>query len=282
MNTMPLMIGRDAEKALLDEILESTKPELVAVYGRRRVGKTYLLRNYLKPSVCFEFSGIHNVTTEVQLENFTHALSLQLNNKTPLPIPANWFAALELLATLLKKRLRKRTVVFLDEFPWMQTSKSNFLAAFENFWNTWAVNQQNLIVVICGSAAGWMIQNVIRNKGGLHNRITRKIALQPFTLAETELFLQSKKVNLTRYQIVQLYMALGGIPHYLNEAKPGLSAAQIIEKACFSKNGFLHTEFTDLYKALFDEAERHIKIIRLLAAKPMGLTRNQLIKAGKV
>ncbi len=281
MNTH-VLIGREAEKALLDEVSESTTAELMAVYGRRRVGKTYLLRNYLKPSISFEFSGIHNVTTELQLERFAKAVSNQLNNNIPIGVLPDWFTAFELFAKLFKKKLRKRTVMFLDEFPWMQTAKSNFLAAFENFWNTWAVTQNNLIVVICGSAAGWMIQNVVRNKGGLHNRITRKIALQPFTLAETELFLQSKKVNLNRYQIIQLYMALGGIPHYLNEAKPGLSAAQIIDKSCFSRNGFLYNEFTDLYKALFDEADRHIKVIRVLAAKPMGLTRNQLIKAAKL
>ncbi len=279
---MPEIIGRFEEKLLLDEIADSETAELLAVYGRRRIGKTYLLRNYLKQYICFEYSGIHNISTELQLEKFVHALSLQLNSGTVLPACADWFAAFEMLARLLKKKLRKRVAVFLDEFPWMQTPKSNFLAAFENFWNTYAVNQPNLFVIICGSAAGWMIQNVIRNKGGLHNRITRKIVLQPFTLAETEMFLNSRNVMLNRYQVIQLYMAFGGIPHYLNEARPGLSAAQIIEKACFTKTGFLYNEFTDLYKSLFDSADRHLRIIRALSAKPAGLTRNQVIKIGKL
>lgn len=276
------IIGRHEEKTLLDEVLDSSAAELMAVYGRRRVGKTYLLRNYLKPFLVFEYSGIHSISTGLQLENFTTALSKQVNAGLALAQPIDWFSAFDLLATLLKKRLRKKAVIFLDEFPWMQTPKSNFLAAFENFWNTWAVNQPKLVVVVCGSAAGWMIQNVLRNRGGLHNRVTRKLVLQPFTLAETEAFLRSRNVLLNLYQIIQLYMAMGGIPHYLNEAKPGLSAAQIIDKACFAKTGFLYNEFADLYRSLFNEAGRHLKVVRMLAAKPMGLTRNQLIKAASL
>lgn len=185
----PEIIGREAEKAILDDIIATNNAELVAVYGRRRVGKTYLIRTYLKPQISFEFSGIHNITTELQLEGFTKALSIQLNNNIPLVIPTNWFVAFDLFASLLKNKLRKKKVViFLDEFPWMQTPKSNFLAAFENFWNTWAANKSNIAIILCGSAASWMIQNVVRNKGGLHNRITRKLPLAPFTLFETEAF----------------------------------------------------------------------------------------------
>jgi uncharacterized protein len=275
--------GREEEKAILADVTASTAAELVAVYGRRRVGKTYLVRTYLQKQIVFEFSGIHNVTTEVQLENFCKKLAGQLNNKIPIPLPNNWFDAFDILKNLLKKKMRqKKVVVFLDEFPWMQTPKSNFLAAFENFWNTWASTQNNLAIILCGSAASWMIKNVVRNRGGLHNRITRKIALQPFTLNETEQFLQHRKINLNRYQIAQLYMAMGGIPHYLNQIKPGQSAAQIIDSACFTKTGFLYNEFADLYQALFDTAERHIKIIRALANKPMGLNRTELIKTGKL
>lgn len=277
------IIGRDEEKLLLATVMATQKAELVAVYGRRRIGKTYLIRSYLKKQIAFEYSGVHNVETAVQLSNYYSALTKELNNNITLPTPSDWFAAFELTASLLQKKIRrKKMVFFLDEFPWMQTPKSNFLAAFEQFWNTWASRQQNLTVVLCGSAASWMIQNVVRNKGGLHNRITQKIELQPFSLYETEAFLKSRNVTLNRYQVTQLYMAFGGIPHYLEQAAQGLSAAQIIDKACFSKNGFLYNEFTDLYKALFDSADRHFKVIKALAAKPMGLNRNEIIKVCKL
>jgi hypothetical protein len=277
------VIGRDEEKLLLERIVSNDKADLVAVYGRRRIGKTYLIQTCLKKHIVFEYSGVHEVDTELQLTLYSKALAKQLNNNISLPQPANWFEAFEITARLLQKKLRrKKTVMFLDEFPWMQTAKSNFLPAFEQFWNTWASKQQNLAVILCGSAAGWMIQNVVRNKGGLHNRITQKIALQPFTLNEAETFLKSRNVFLNRYQLTQLYMAFGGVPHYLAQALPGLSAAQIIDKTCFTKTGFLYNEFTDLYTALFTAAERHFKVIRALAARPAGLNRNEIIKACKL
>ena len=276
------IIGRESAKYILGRALEAKKASLVTVYGRRRVGKTYLINTYLRDSISFHYQGIHNITTELQLDKFTKRLSEQLNNNLPLAVPADWFDALSLLGSLLKKKRSKKLVIFLDEFPWMHTPKSNFLAAFENFWNTWAADKPNVTVIICGSAASWMLQKVVRNKGGLHNRITHKIVLYPFSLYETELFLQSKKVNLNRYQTIQLYMAIGGIPQYLELAEPGMSAAQIIDAACFNKSGFLYNEFEELYSSLFYRAERHVKIIRALAAKPDGLIRNQIIKAAKL
>ncbi len=277
------IIGRESAKAILDKSLSASKASLVTVYGRRRIGKTYLINCYLRASMSFHYQGIHNVTTQIQLDKFTRHLSEQLNNRMPLPVPADWFEAFGLLGRLLqKKRSKKRLVIFLDEFPWMQTPKSNFLAAFEDFWNTWAAPKHHVTVIICGSAASWMIQKVVRNKGGLHNRITHKIVLYPFSLYETELFLKSKKVNLNRYQIIQLYMAIGGIPQYLELAEPGMSTVQIIEAACFRKAGFLYNEFEELYYSLFNKTERHVSIIRALAARPNGLSRNQIIKAARL
>jgi uncharacterized protein len=277
------IVGREDEKSMLDVISASNSAELVAVYGRRRVGKTYLIKTHLAKQINFQYSGLHGVETEVQLQHFTKALSAQLNGAIPLPVPADWFAAFDLMQSLLQKKMRqKKVIIFLDEFPWMQTVKSNFLAAFESFWNSWASTKNNIAVILCGSAASWMIQNVVRNKGGLHNRITRKIPLLPFNLYETELFLKNRGIKLNRYQITQLYMAMGGIPQYLSLIKPGLSTTQIIDKECFSKNGFLYNEFTDLYRALFDNADRYIKVIRALATKPMGMTRNDIIKTCKL
>ena len=277
------ILGREEEKSILDDITASDRAELVAVYGRRRVGKTYLIKAYLAKQVNFHYSGLHGVEIEKQLQRFTQEMSRQINDGVALPVPADWFAAFDMMQVLLQKKMRqKKVIVFLDEFPWMHTLKSNFLAAFENFWNTWASSKKNIVVIVCGSAAAWMIQNVIRNRGGLHNRITRKIPLLPFNLYETELFLNRRGVKLNRYQITQLYMAMGGIPQYLSLLKPGLSTTQLIDRECFSKNGFLYNEFDDLYRSLFDNADRYIKVIRALAAKPMGMTRNDIIKTCKL
>ena len=169
----------------------------------------------------------------------------------------------------------------MDELPWMSTHKSGFLRALGWFWNSWAV-KKNVVVVICGSAASWMIQKVVRDRGGLHNRITRRISLEAFNLAETEKFLKLKSPNIDKYQILQIYMAMGGVPHYLKEIEAGKSAVQNIDEICFSKNGLLQHEFSLLYPALFENSEEHIKIIRTLASKRKGLTRKDIILFGKL
>ena len=273
------IIGRTDEKKLLDKILNSDEAELVAVYGRRRVGKTYLIRNGFEKQLVFEFSGIHHATLNQQLESFGTALT-RAARALPVATPLNWVRAFQVLADFLSPLLkRQRKVIFFDELPWINTPKSGFLPAFENFWNTWASLQRNLIVVVCGSAAAWMIQKVIKNKGGLHNRVSRKIRLLPFTLAETEAFLKARKVNLDQYQILQLYMAMGGIPQYLKQVEPGESAAQAIDRTCFTKDGLLHDEFKNLYDSLFDHAGNHIDVIRALAQKGAGLSRGEIIEA---
>ncbi|HEY5465363.1 MAG TPA: ATP-binding protein [Hanamia sp.] len=276
------IVGRVDEKALLQNILKSGEPELIAMYGRRRVGKTFLIRNVFEQQLVFEFSGIHNATLGQQLENFSQIMTAA-SKSLPLATPASWLQAFKMLERFLSPLIKsQRTVMFFDEFPWIHTPRSGFMQAFENFWNTWASKQNNLIVVICGSAASWMIQKVINNRGGLHNRVTRKIRLLPFTIEETEVFLRKRKINLDRYQILQLYMVMGGIPHYLKEIRRGESSLQAIDRICFTKDGLLNGEFNNLYQSLFDGAGNHISVIRTLTKKRMGLTRKEIIKICKL
>lgn len=279
---MKNIIGREDEKTLLSKIEQSGDPELVAIYGRRRVGKTFLILNAFEKQLAFEFSGIHNATLDQQLENFSESIS-KASGSLPLAKPASWIQAFNLLRDYLDPIIKKqRKVVFLDEFPWINTPRSGFLQGFENFWNVWASRQKNIVVVICGSAASWMIQKVINNRGGLHNRVTRRIRILPFTIGETEAFLKSRKINLDKYQILQLYMVMGGIPQYLKEIGRGESAIQAIDRICFTKDGLLHDEFKNLYHSLFDNAGHHIDVIKALARKGKGLTRNEIIEISKL
>ncbi len=172
-----------------------------------------------------------------------------------------------------------KCIVFFDEFPWMHTPRSNFLQAFGHFWNTWAAWEERLVVVICGSAASWMIRKVLNDKGGLHNRVTRRIRLMPFTLGEMADYLKSRHIVLDRYQLLQVYLCMGGIPHYLKTIEPGMSANQIIDQACFSSQGILRNEFTALYQSLFEKADTHMQIVRALAEKAIGMTRTDLLAA---
>jgi AAA+ ATPase superfamily predicted ATPase len=279
---MEKLIGREIEKKLLEEAMESGVPELIALFGRRRVGKTFLIRHYLDKNLSFEFVGTRDAKLDEQLGNFNKALGKEVGNEKLYRKPASWNDAFDQLSHYLVPKLTAgRSVVFLDEFPWLSTHKSGFLPAFDHWWNSWGTKQSNLVVVICGSAASWMIQNVVNNKGGLHNRITRKLRLLPFNLKETEDFLQSRQVRLDRYQILQLYMIMGGIPHYLKEIHKGESAAQAIDRICFTKDGLLQSEFKNLYHSLFDDATKHLAVVRALTSNNSGMTRNEIIqKAG--
>jgi uncharacterized protein len=277
---MENLIGREPEIRILQQALNSPKAELIAMYGRRRVGKTHLIQTVFEKEMVFELTGIQDAPLAEQLENFSDTITAAFQLPVEIATPPNWLKAFRVLINFLEPLIvDSPKVIFFDEFPWLDTPKSRFLPAFDHFWNSWATKQKNLTVVICGSAASWMIQNIVRNKGGLHNRLTRRIRLQPFNLNETEQFLKSKYVTLDRYQIVQLYMVTGGIPQYLNDVQSGESATQIIDRLCFSKDGWLIDEFNNLYSALFDSADRHIDIVRTLANKPSGMTRTELVES---
>ena len=237
------LIGRKKEQKILENALTSSEAEMVAVIGRRRVGKTFLVKSVYTENIDFELTGIQKATNVEQLQNFSLHLTKQSGAVMPIKEPKNWLEAFFLLTTYLeKKQSNQKQVVFFDELPWLAKPKSGFLKGLSYFWNSWAVNQ-NIVVVICGSAASWMIQKVVKHTGGLHNRITKRIQLQPFTLLETEAYLKSRKITLNRYHIVQIYMAMGGIPHYLKEVEPGKSVVQNIDDICFSNSGLLKEEF---------------------------------------
>lgn len=271
--------GRIPEQKILAAKLVTNEAELIAIYGRRRVGKTYLVRTFLKENIVFEFTGIHAATAKSQLENFSQALQQVANSPIALAIPTNWLQAFMMLDNYVDTLPSdKPAVIFFDEFPWIETRKSGFLQAFDHWWNAYATKRSNLKVIICGSAASWMIDKIINNRGGLHNRVTQTIRLLPFTLAETQQYLQNKGVYLDQYSQLQLYMAMGGIPHYLRNINAGESSAQIIDRLCFAKDGILKNEFNNLYKSLFAHSENHELVIRALATKGLGLTRNEIIK----
>ncbi|MBK6628632.1 MAG: AAA family ATPase [Flavobacteriales bacterium] len=275
-----MLIGRDEERALLLDALESGHSELIVVHGRRRIGKTFLIRSVYEGQVSFEFSGMHRGAHRQQLKNFHMAFPAKARPKAP---PADWIDAFDRLGRYLDKLKGKaKKVVFIDEFPWLDGHKSGFLAAFTNFWNGYATKRNDLVVVICGSAASYMIKRVINNKGGLHNRLTRRIRLAPFNLCETEQLLRHNKVLFTRYDILQLYMVLGGVPYYLHMVKRGESVAQAIDRLCFDRQGFLRGEFNNVFASLFDNAGNHEAIVRALSLVRKGLTRNAILKKSKV
>ena len=274
------IVGRQREQELLATCLESPRPEFVAVYGRRRVGKTFLVREFFKNRFAFYASGVAGAKTRGQLKSFHE--SLREVGCSERALPRDWFEAFARLRRVLEDQnaIREpgsgKLVVFLDELPWMDTPRSDFRAAFDRFWNMWASARPDLLLIVCGSATSWMIDNLIDDHGGFYNRVTVQIALAPFTLRECEELLSRARTNMTRRQVMECYMVFGGIPYYLNLIDRKYSLAQNIDQLCFSQTGQLRFEFDRLYQSLFRHSDRHVAIVRALVRKSGGLLRTEL------
>ena len=276
------IIGRTEEIQEFKQILASEKSEFLTIYGRRRIGKTFLIRSYFKNQFSHYITGLHKASKKQQINNFYSILLKNFSLKKNEKRATTWLGAFEHLQQYLEKPSTKKKIVFLDELPWLATAKSDFMLALNNFWNHWASARKDIVLIVCGSAASWMIENVLQDKGGLHNRVTRRMRLLPFTLQETELFLKKKKFNLVQYEIAKLYMCLGGIPFYLDLLDNSISIAQNIDKLFFTPKGVLRNEFNELYKSLFKNATKHIAVIKALSQKAKGIGRLDIIKHSKL
>ncbi len=277
------MVGRKPQLEQIELLKKSNKSEFVAIMGRRRVGKTYLIDNAFADTICFQMSGIQKGSTKVQLQNFQRKLLVCNKKKKITNAPKDWgeafFQLQEYLETLSKK---KKQAIFLDELPWMATAKSIFLQHLAHFWNDYLSKQNHFILIICGSASSWLVKQVTNDKGGLHNRITSVIKLEPFSLLETSLFLASKNIQFAVQDVAKIYMAMGGIPYYLDDIQKGESATQAIERMCFEPGGKLNIEYDNLYKALFKNAHIHERIVTTISSAQKGMLRSEIILKSKV
>lgn len=275
------IIGRKEEQRIFRNYLDSPKAELVAVYGRRRVGKTYLIKSFFNNKFDFAFSGMYNTPKDVQLSQFQKYLEKYSNR--PCKRFKNWFEAFDALQSYLETLQKDKIIVFLDEIPWLDTPKSNFLAAFSQFWNGWASVKNNFKLFVCGSATTWMLSKFIGDKGGIYGRVCRAVWLRPFSLGETELFLrQIKGISMNRHEIIKAYMVFGGIPYYLDMLEKDLPLAVNIDKLFFVQGAPLSNEFNFLFRSLFNESSIYKKTVETLATKLKGLTRQEILAALKI
>lgn len=275
----PNFIGRRREQKLLADIVKSGRPEFVVIYGRRRVGKTFLINSYFKDRFAFKYTGLAKKSMKLQLERFAEELRRQ--GLAKIATPKSWFEAFDRLRELLekKKRAKSRQIVFIDELPFLDSQRSNLIPALENFWNSWGCTQPQLLLIVCGSATTWITHKIIKNHGGLHNRLTAKINLHPFTLAETKEHLRMLKIDFSQRDIMECYMIMGGVPYYQSLLQPGMSLAQNIDNLFFNPDGRLADEFDNLYISLFEGSDKYIKIVESLSKKSKGLTRQEIQEA---
>jgi AAA+ ATPase superfamily predicted ATPase len=272
------LVGRKKEIQQIANIVKNSKSDFLAIYGRRRVGKTFLIREFFNYQFDFHISGLAHANTQQQLFNFHTTLSTQSSLYFEKE-PGNWLIAFQRLIQHLELlEHKKKKVVFIDELPWFDTKSSDFMMGLEHFWNSWASARKDILLIVCGSAASWMLNNLINNTGGLHNRVTQKMKIEPFCLEEVKQMLENKNCVLDNYQIIQLYMAMGGIPYYLDMIQPQLSAAQNIQEMFFNKNGMLKNEFFNLYRSLFKKHKTYEKLVEILAKKTYGMPRGEIVK----
>ena len=275
---MEVLIGRHIECEQLRMAVSSKRSELIVLYGRRRVGKTFLVRSFFNDKYTFHFVGAHGKNMQSQLAYFGEALA-QYSKKKRLPKIETWHEAFLQLEKYLESCKERRKIIFFDEMPWMDTQKSDFVSELEYFWANWVQNRDDIVFIACGSASTWMKEKLEDNKGGLHNRITARIYLRPFYLRECQAYLQSRGFDWDEYQIAQCYMIFGGVPYYLSLLQPELSLPQNVDSLIFHRGGLLNDEFSELYNALFKRADRYIKIVQLLATKREGFNKTEIAAA---
>jgi len=275
------IIGRQREINILRRCENSQKPEFVAVYGRRRVGKTYLITRHFDNKFTFSVTGISDGNLKVQLQQFVKSLVKYFQGDVDMP--KNWYEAFD----LLEKRIEQdptlgKKVLFFDELPWLDTHKSGFVSALENFWNAFASRRSDILLIVCGSAASWMVNNLIESYGGLHNRVTEAMVVEPYQLHECEEFYRSRGIVFSKRQMAEAYMILGGIPFYMDAMDKMFGLNQNIDMLLFEKNAKLSGEFTRLYHSLFRRADNHIRIVEALSKNSSGLTRGEIISSSGI
>ena len=274
------MIGREREKEILARCLAADRPQFVAVLGRRRVGKTFLIKEFFRSKFAFYTTGLSSQKMQGQLRAFHESLMLSGDPNTA--VPKDWFEAFSRLRQcLLRENVYReptsgKKVVFLDELPWMDTPKSDFKSALDYFWNSWGSSQEDLLLIVCGSATSWMINHLLNDHGGFYNRITRQIHLMPFSLLECEELLRHNGILLPRDQLIEYYMIFGGIPYYLNLMDERFSLIQNVDELCMKPYGDLYHEYDNLIRSLFKKPEKHLLILEALSASKSGLTRKAL------
>ena len=283
-----MLIGREEEVKKLNELYDSGEAELIALYGRRRVGKTYLIDDVFEKRICFRHAGLSPIDDndetitkyrmKDQLEHFYR--SLTVHGYKGEQAPKSWLEAFYMLEDLLMEKYddNERVVVFIDEIQWLDTPRARFMTGFEAFWNGWACHKKNLMVIVCGSSSSWILENIINNHGGLYGRVTYEMKLRTFSLGECEKYLESRGISMSRYDITQAYMMVGGIPYYLKYFKKEYSLSQNINALFFSANAPLKNEFNRMFSSLFTDAEAMKQIINAISTKDKGITRAELTK----
>lgn len=276
-----MIIARKEELSILKEAYECDSSQFIAIYGRRRIGKTYLAREAFNYNFFFSHSGIANGSKKEEINAFLQSLKEQGGEYDMQA--SDWLGAFSYLKRKIESSDLKKKVIFLDELSWIAGKRGDeFLKALEFFWNSWASNRKDVLLLVSSSATSWLLNHIIHSKGGFYHRLNHTIKLSPFSLKECKEYVLNSDYGMTDGQILECYMVFGGIPYYWSLLKKGYGVSQNIDRLFFSETGELREEFTYLYSSMFNRPEEYIRIITAIAKKRKGLTRNELIEDAKI
>lgn len=250
------LIGRTQEQKQIQQVLASDRAELGIIYGRRRVGKSALLRECLRKHNDFYFEAIQGIPKQQQINHFLEQFSKQTHS---IPFRANnWQEAFQAITQTF---IKGGHFVVFDEFPWMASERNELVAILKYYWdNHWKQNI-GLKLVLCGSIAQFMVKHLVHSKP-LHNRKTFEMKINPLPPYEAKGFFKEKR---SKIEVAQFLMIFGGIPKYLEQLDPSQSLSINVDQLCFSKNGFFYNEFETLFKEQFRSTRMYENIVSLLS-----------------
>jgi len=266
-----MFVGRRSYLDDLETLWRKKSSSIVACRGRRRIGKSTLFREFAHRTadVYIEIEGLApqddvRMTNQDQLDHFIEVLANQTGCDSERV--DNWYAAFSRLAGLIDDE--KRTVILLDEVSWMGGLDPNFPGKLRTAWETLFHRHEHLILVVCGSVSSWIKKNILGNTG-FTGRFSRDYLLEELSLAECAEFWGAARDRVAAREIFDVLSVTGGVPRYLEEVDPGLSADENIRRMCFLKSGELYRDFDAIFNSLYGaESEIKRKILLALADGP--------------
>ncbi len=261
-----MFIGRTYELQQLQDKYNTNKSELVAIYGRRRIGKSSLVEKFAEDKEFFyKFEGIEGENTKGQMTTFAKILGNYVDDSFLDKIDFDsWHGLFQYLTERLvdNKNRQKKLVLFFDEIQWMAVRRDRMISIIKYFWDNFWKNM-NVVLILCGSIASFMVKRIIHSKA-LYGRITLEILLKGLWPDEAAKFFGNKRSN---EEILKYLLVLGGVPRYLEEINLNRSFNQNINTLCFSKNGLLLNEIDKIFYSQFKEVETYLKIVSVLKGK---------------
>jgi hypothetical protein len=257
-----MFVGRKNELRMLNDAYRSGKDELVVLYGRRRIGKSSLVKRFAeKKKAYYEFEALEGETTPGQINHFLQQLKKQIDDPILDSVRfANWEQVFTYLTEkVINRKSKVKKILFLDELPWMAAGRIRLVSLLKYYWdNHW--KSKHVMLILCGSVASFMVKKVLHSNA-LYGRTTIEILLKGFSPEEAARLLSKKR---SREETLNYQLVFGGVPKYLEQINTSQSFNKNMNTLCFSPHGIMLKEVERIFYSQFREPRTYLKIINLL------------------